>query len=232
MNRICLRDYGILPGGDATFALHALFSKYPRDTAFVFEPGDYFFSPQLSADYRLSNSDVLPERKLGIWMKGMKNVVLEGNGARLLFSGHMQPVTMDHCEDVVMRGFTIDWEKPLIAEGVVTAFDEKSVDLFVDPAAFPHRFTGDWLEFDTGNGEWYPLTPRGQIQLTRNPALSVGTRGISISPNAASSRSGRIPIASASEISRSRWIPPWAISSSCVIMSVCTRGCSRRNART
>ncbi len=169
MNRICLRDHGILPGGDATLALHALFSKYPRDTAFVFEPGDYFFSPQLSADYRLSNSDVLPERKLGIWMKGMKNVVLEGNGARLLFSGHMQPVTMDRCEDVVMRGFTIDWEKPLIAEGVVTAFDEKSVDLFVDPAAFPHRFTGDWLEFDTGNGEWYPLTPRGQIQFDAEP---------------------------------------------------------------
>lgn len=164
MNRICLRDYGILPGGDVTLALYALFSKYPRDTAFVFEPGDYFFSPQLSADYRLSNSDVLPERKLGIWMKGMKSVVLEGNGARLLFSGHMQPVTMDHCDNVVMRGFTIDWEKPLIAEGVVTAFDKESVDLFVDPAAFPHRFTGDWLEFDTGNGEWYPLTPRGQIQ--------------------------------------------------------------------
>ncbi|MBR4081624.1 MAG: hypothetical protein IKK21_07570, partial [Clostridia bacterium] len=169
MNRICLRDYGILPGGDVTLALYALFSKYPRDTAFVFEPGDYFFSPQLSADYRLSNSDVLPERKLGIWMKGMKSVVLEGNGARLLFSGHMQPVTMDHCDNVVMRGFTIDWEKPLIAEGVVTAFDKESVDLFVDPAAFPHRFTGNWLEFDTGNGEWYPLTPRGQIQFDAEP---------------------------------------------------------------
>lgn len=164
MDRILLRDHGILPGGDATLALHTLFEQYPQDVAYVFEPGDYFFSPRLAADYRLSNSDVLPERKLGIWLKGMKNVILEGNGARLLFSGHMQPVTMDHCENIVMRGFAIDWEKPLIAEGVVTAFDEKSVDLYVDPAAFPHRFTGDWLEFDTGNGEWYPLTPRGQIQ--------------------------------------------------------------------
>ena len=46
----------------------------------------------------------------------------------------------------------------------MTAYDDTSVDLFVDPIAFPHRFTGDWLEFDAGNGEWYPLTPRGQIQ--------------------------------------------------------------------
>ena len=168
MNRIILRDHGILPGGDVTLALDALFERYPQDAVFVFEPGEYFFSPKLSADYRLSNSDVLPERRLGLLMKGMKNVILEGSGARLLFSGHMQPVTMDHCENVAMRGFTIDWEKPLIAEGVVTAFDENSVDLYVDPAAFPHRFTGDWLEFDVGNGEWYPLTPRGQIQFDAN----------------------------------------------------------------
>ncbi|MBR5288870.1 MAG: hypothetical protein IKU34_09840 [Clostridia bacterium] len=164
MKQINLREHGILPGNDATLALYALFDKHPQDAVFVFEPGDYFFSPKLAADYRLSNSDMLEERKLGILMKGMKNVVLEGNGARLLFCGHMQPVTMDHCENATMRGFTIDWEKPLIAEGVVTAYDETSVDLFVDPIAFPHRFTGDWLEFDAGNGEWYPLTPRGQIQ--------------------------------------------------------------------
>ena len=164
MERILLRDHGICPGADATLALHALFEKYPQDATFVFEPGDYFFTPQLTADYRLSNSDVMPERKLGVWLKEMKNVVLEGNGARLLFSGHMQPVTLDRCENVTMHSFTIDWEKPLISEGVVTAFDEKSVDLFVDPVAFPHRFTGDWIEFDVGNGEWYPLTPRGQIQ--------------------------------------------------------------------
>ncbi len=164
MNRIILREHGILPGTDVTLALYALFENHPQNAEFVFEPGDYFFHPAFSADYRLSNSDVLPERKLGIWLKEMKNIVLEGNGARLLFCGHMQPVTMDRCENVVMRGFTIDWERPLISEGVVKAYDAESVDLFVDPQAFPHRFTGDWLEFDVGNGEWYPLTPRGQIQ--------------------------------------------------------------------
>ena len=164
MQKILLRDHGVLPGQDVTLALKALFEAHPQDAVFVFEPGDYFFHPAFAADYRLSNSDVLPERKLGIWLKDMKNIVLEGNGARLLFCGHMQPVTMDHCENITMRGFTIDWERPLISEGIVRAFDEESVDLFVDPLAFPHRFTGDWLEFDVGNGEWYPLTPRGQIQ--------------------------------------------------------------------
>lgn len=168
MNTIYLCQHGIVPGECVTSKLLTIFKAYPKDTTFVFEPGDYRFDTYVEADYRLSNSDVLPVRKLGILMKDMKNVVLEGSGARLLFSGHMQPVTMDHCENVTMRHFTIDWEKPLIAEGVVRAFGETSVDLYVDPAAFPHRFANGWLEFDTGSGEWYPLTPRGQIQFDRD----------------------------------------------------------------
>lgn len=164
MERILLREHGILPGGDVTLALKALFDSHPQNACFVFEPGDYFFHPAFSADYRLSNTDVLPERKLGVWLRDMKNISLEGNGARLFFCGQMQPVTMDGCENVTMRGFVIDWKKPLIAEGMVTAFDRMSIDLWIDPCAFPHRFTGDWLEFDLGNGEWAALTPRGQIQ--------------------------------------------------------------------
>jgi len=168
MNRIFLRDHGILPGADVTLALKALFEAHPQDAVFVFEPGDYFFHPAFAADYRLSNSDVLPERKLGVWLRGMKHVVLEGNGARLLFCGHMQPVTMDHCEDVVMRGFTIDWEYPLVAEGVVTAFGAESVDLYIDPEAFPHAYADGWLKFLVGNEEWYPLAQRGMIQFDMN----------------------------------------------------------------
>ncbi len=164
MERILLRDHGILPDTDVTLALRDLFARYPQDATFVFEWGDYHFSPQLAADYRLSNSDAAPERRLGLFMKDMKNIVLEGECTRLVFSGHMQPVTMDHCENIRMVGFEIDWEKPLVAEGVVAAFDEKSVDLTIDPAAFPHRLRDHWLEFDIGHGEWSPLVARGQIQ--------------------------------------------------------------------
>lgn len=169
MKTIILREYGILPGEDCTLRLHALLQQHKQDVTFVFEQGDYLFESRLEADYRLSNTDVLPVRKLGIWMQGMKNVHLQGNGARLWFSGQMQPFTLDHCEDCTVANFTIDWKKPMVAEGVVRAYTEKSVDLYVDPELFPHRLTEEgWLEFDTGNGEWYPLSCGSQIQFDTN----------------------------------------------------------------
>lgn len=67
---------GLLPGTDITEGLDALLSAHPENTRFCFERGDYYISPRFSADYRLSNTDVLTERKLGIRMVGMKNTAL------------------------------------------------------------------------------------------------------------------------------------------------------------
>ncbi|MBQ5800422.1 MAG: hypothetical protein IIW20_00900, partial [Clostridia bacterium] len=118
----------------------------------------YYFSPSEAQkiDYRVSNSDVTPYRVLAILMKNMKNCILRGNGARLWISGHMQVFTLDHCENVKLEGFTVNWKKPLVAEGRVVAKNGSSVDVFVDPELFPHRFENGNLEFDVGSDEWYP----------------------------------------------------------------------------
>ena len=170
MQIIHLRDHGIHPGSDITLRLADLLRRYPSDTTFVFEKGDYYFSPhrQMQADYRISNSDVKPYRVLGIWMQNMDHCTFEGNGARLLFSGHMQPVTMDHCSHIKMENFVVDWEKPLVAEGTVVAFDETTVDLHIDSALFPHKYENDWIYFDIGADEWYPLNRHSQIQFDGN----------------------------------------------------------------
>ena len=89
MTTILLKDYGIVPGNDCTLALAELFAAHPADTEFVFEHGDYHFSPKIFRDLRLSNTDVLPQRKLGILLENMKNIRLTGNGTRFLYEGRM-----------------------------------------------------------------------------------------------------------------------------------------------
>ncbi len=158
MKRIDCSRYGILPGNDVTEALYALFTENPRDAEFVFAPGEYFFTPRFTFDYRLSNTDVLPERKLGIWLREMENIVLDFSGSTLYFAGQMQPFTLDHCTDVTVKNAVVDWKKPLVAEGIVRDFGEDFVDLYVDPVAFPHELRADGkLYFDIGNGEWAGL---------------------------------------------------------------------------
>ena len=94
MNQIILKDHGILPGTECTLALAELFRAHPADTEFVFEEGDYYFLPKILRDLRLSNTDVLPVRKLGVVLDHMRNVRLTGRHTRLLFGGQMQAVTM------------------------------------------------------------------------------------------------------------------------------------------
>lgn len=164
MRTVYVAEQGIRPDTDVTAALKELFSKYPTDTVYVFEQGDYFFYPvkEMQADYRLSNTDVMPYRVLGLWMQHMERCVFQGNGARLWFAGQMQPITLDHCRDVKVENFTINWKKPMVAESVVISYTEDTADLYIDPQQYPHRFSDGMLEFDVGADEWYPLA--GMIQ--------------------------------------------------------------------
>lgn len=161
MNIIRLSQVGILPDTDVTLALCKLFRDNKQDTTFVFENADYYLNPheEMRIDYRISNSDVIPVRTLGLLLKEMRNCVLEGNGARLWFAGHMQPFTLDTCENIKVQDFTINWKKPMVAEAIVTACTDDYVDMRIDPQAFPHRVTDGVLEFDIGADEWYPICP-------------------------------------------------------------------------
>ena len=157
MRTLRLSDCGILPNTDITSSLCALLEQNKENTEFVFENADYYFSPEtaMRVDYRISNSDVTPHRVLAILMKHMKNCVLQGNGARLWIAGHMQVFTLDHCENVKLENFTINWKKPLVAEGTVVAKNGTDVDVFVDPQTFPHVYENGNLKFDIGADEWY-----------------------------------------------------------------------------
>jgi len=165
MKRIILSQNGILPNTDITEALYQLFCDHTSNTEFVFENADYYFSKKdtLRFDYSLSNTTELPERTLGIWFKNMNSCVLEGNGARFWFEGHMQPLTLDNCENISVKDITINWKKPLVAEGTVLASTDTYADVYISPENFPHRLNNEWLEFDVGGGEWYELCNRSQI---------------------------------------------------------------------
>lgn len=159
MKRIILSECGILPNKNITLALYKLFCEHKEDTIFVFQKGDYYFSPfeEMKFEYRLSNSAELPKRILGIYMKGMRNCVIEGNDARFWFEGHMQPLTLDKCQNIIAKDFTINWKKPMVAEGLVCAVSDEFADVYISSGKFPYRMNKGQIEFDIGANEWYPM---------------------------------------------------------------------------
>lgn len=165
MKKLILSQNGILKDTDITLALYKVFEANKENTIFVFEEGDYYFSSknEMKLEYNLSNTTYLPLRTLGALMKDMKNCKIEGNGARFWFEGQMQPLTLDHCENIKVENLTFNWEKPLVAEGIVVEATENYVDMYVSNENYPHRLKDGNFEFDTGADEWYELTCQSPI---------------------------------------------------------------------
>ena len=96
MKTIVLSEYGIRPGTDCASALTRLFKQNPENCEFVFEPGDYPLGVTEKRRLFLSNTDVIPERSLGLVLENMKNIRFSGNGARFLCAGRTD--TCGECE--------------------------------------------------------------------------------------------------------------------------------------
>ena len=55
-------------------------------------------------------------RHTAIFMQGLKNVVIDGNGATVLVHGKMTPMLFDRCENVTIRNIAFDYACPTMSE--------------------------------------------------------------------------------------------------------------------
>lgn len=100
-----------------------------------FPPGRYEFWPELAAEetFFISNHDNEGRRRVAFPLNGMKDFTVEAAGAEFIFHGLILPFRLEHCENVTLRGFTVDWEVPMMAQGTVLGSGEDWFDLAVEP---------------------------------------------------------------------------------------------------
>ncbi|MBQ8027145.1 MAG: hypothetical protein IJ261_03405 [Clostridia bacterium] len=58
-------------------------------------------------------------RRVAIYLKDKKNIIIEGNGATVLVHGKMTPLLFDRCENITVRNLTIDYACPTMSEFTV-----------------------------------------------------------------------------------------------------------------
>jgi hypothetical protein len=108
---------------------------------------DFYADSAWQAVYYMSNTNTINPRKLGILVKNKQQVVIDGQGSEFIFHGHMQPVTIDNSENITLRNFTIDWDKPLTAEARVVEATPQQVLLQIDTAQFPFTVAPNGVTF-------------------------------------------------------------------------------------
>jgi hypothetical protein len=140
-----LTDYGIMPdsGLDAQPAMQSAVRAAAELSGPVLldcPKGGYHFYPDeaIRKPYYISNTTSEEEnpdvtKTIGILLKGMHNLTVEGNGSLFIFHGKQTMFLLDGCKDVEIRNLHTDYARPTVTEMTITGIGVHYFDVQVHP---------------------------------------------------------------------------------------------------
>lgn len=149
-----VREYGIKPNTRQN--IEPVIRKILRERVqgnpvkIVFEAGRYDFWPR-------NEQEGLFLASIGVDLSGKKNVTIDGGGASFIFHGRMMLLRLERSENVLLRNFSIDWDRPFISQGEIISVTDNHVDLRIDSREYPYEIVGDSIFF-LGEGWRSPIT--------------------------------------------------------------------------
>ena len=182
---VSVKDFGICANdlSDATLKFNSViqYCRGLKDSVeIIFPEGRYDFYPN-----EKNRDDFFPfaeteKKPIGMYLRGLKNVTINGNGSRFIFHGIMTGVGVAECENIKLLDFSIDWERPLTSQATVVSITDNSIDLEIDSKAYPFTIKDDKLLFVGENWESavkryniYDKTTREIITLTRDNPMGM-----------------------------------------------------------
>lgn len=116
--------------------------------------------------YHISNTASEKEnpdqtKHIGLWLKGLKNVTIDGQGARFVTHGEMTGFVIDQCENITLRNFTVTASDPTVPELTVTETGNNFMTVRIHPQSRytvkdgHFAFVGDNWELSGGIAQSY-----------------------------------------------------------------------------
>ena len=158
--------------GDMTQQLQAALDEahtYAGEPVVIqLQKGDYHLSRSTSTKriYYISNTTSEQEnpdqtKHIGLWLKGLKEVTINGGGARLVTHGEMTTFVIDSCERITLRNFTVTAADPTVPEMTVEEVGNNYMNVRIHPQSRyeikngKFAFVGDSWRLDGGIGQYY-----------------------------------------------------------------------------
>lgn len=116
--------------------------------------GEWHLYPEhgFQKEYYISNNDY-GMKSIAFPLIGKKNVTVDGEGARLVFHGHVLPFVIDGSEGVTVRNLTVDYAEPMYFEGKIVDAGMDFVEMEYDESQFHCDVVGRKLRFYGENWE-------------------------------------------------------------------------------
>lgn len=150
---VSVRSFGLKPDtreNAVPYVQQAIAScKSGNNTVLLFEKGRYDFWPHRSIEkeyYESNTTDNNPKR-LAVLFENLKDITLEGGGATFIMHDRIQPITVEGCEHVVLKNFTVDWDIPLMGQGFVKELGKEYFDVEINPCQYPFQIEDGRIHF-------------------------------------------------------------------------------------
>ena len=104
----------------------------------------------------ISNNDPSMKR-IAFQLQDMEDFSIEGNGAVLLFSGHISPFNLERCRNISVKDLTIDFTRAFVSEGVITGAAKGYFEVRF-PEYYDIVFREGNLQFRDEDKEVYPYS--------------------------------------------------------------------------
>ena len=132
--RISVTDFGAEPNSrkDSTAAVAQALDacKTHESSILIFPKGRYdFYAPEGG------------RRIVGLNIDRQKNLIIDGQDSEFIFHGIMGVAVVNESENVTMQNFSVDWEKPFIAQGNIVEATDDHVDVKFDTQEYPFEIT-------------------------------------------------------------------------------------------
>ena len=88
--------------------------------------------------YHISNTTSEKEnpdqtKHIGLWLKGLKNITIDGKGAHLITHGEMTSFVIDRCENITLKNFTVTAADPTVPELTATEVGDRHMTVRIHP---------------------------------------------------------------------------------------------------
>lgn len=152
-NIISVSDFGLEPNSRANavpFVQKAIKAcrQQPGSTLF-FPKGRYDFWAQhaIERNYSETNTYDVNPKILAVLLEQIKDLTIDGNGSEFIMHGRMQPFTLDRCQNITLKNFSVDWEIPLTAQGIVLQTASDYMEIEIDTHQYPYIIENKRLTF-------------------------------------------------------------------------------------
>jgi parallel beta-helix repeat protein len=137
---------------DDTLAVRAALTQAKKQGAakLVFPKGRYDFYPDKAFErYQFVSNNDEGLKRIAFPLDDVKGFEIDGQGSDFLFHGFLSPFAIDHSSSIVLRGFTVDYERTFHSEGKILAVTDTYADVEIPPE-YPYSIENGLLKFHDG----------------------------------------------------------------------------------